>query len=232
MNFLALSQAPPELAEAVAMDTPETRAPGNNPAIAIGPMTNPTMKGVKITRAPGAIISFRDSSVEIVMHLSKSGLTPELGSLMAGFSLNYLLISITIMLAALPTAYMHMAEKAYGSIAPTNTPEKTNGEMISTFVIGCLFYGLDDLVKKAPYKARETRAADPIANPFPMAAVQFPAASRASVLSLVSLGSLHISAIPPALSETGPYESIASPTAKLDNIPRAASATPNIPINI
>ena len=36
-------------------------------------------------------------------------------------------------------------------------------------------------VTKAPKRARETRAADPMANPFPMAAVVFPAASRASV---------------------------------------------------
>jgi len=37
---------------------------------------------------------------------------------------------------------------------------------------------------KAPYKDRDTKAADPIANPFPIAAVVFPAASKASVLYL------------------------------------------------
>jgi len=59
-------------------------------------------------------------------------------------------------------------------------------------------------VIKAPYKARDTNPADPIANPFPMAAVVFPAASKASVFLLTSPPNSHISAIPPALSETGP----------------------------
>lgn len=133
MNFLALSQAPPALADEVAIETPETKAPGNNPATARGPITIPTKKGVRRTRAPGAIISFNDSSVEILIHFSLSGLTPELGSLISGCSLNYLLISTTILLAAFPTAYKQKAEKAYGSIAPIKTPEKTKGEMISTF---------------------------------------------------------------------------------------------------
>lgn len=56
---------------------------------------------------------------------------------------------------------------------------------------------------KAPYKAKLTKAALPIANPFPIAAVVFPAASRASVSTRISYIP-HISAIPPALSEIGP----------------------------
>jgi len=35
---------------------------------------------------------------------------------------------------------------------------------------------------KAPYRANPTKVADPIANPFPMAAVVLPAESRTSVL--------------------------------------------------
>jgi len=42
------------------------------------------------------------------------------------------------------------------------------------------------LVIKAPYNESETRAADPIAKPLPIAAVVLPAASRASVFSLTS----------------------------------------------
>lgn len=34
MNFLALSQAPPELADEIAIETPETKIPGRTPAIA------------------------------------------------------------------------------------------------------------------------------------------------------------------------------------------------------
>lgn len=82
---------------------------------------------------------------------------------------------------------------------------------------------------KAPYNDNETKAADPIANPFPIAAVVFPAASKSSVFDLTSSPKLHISAIPPALSETGPQASIANPTAKVESIPKAPKAIPNIP---
>lgn len=44
-----------------------------------------------------------------------------------GSLVNYLLTSLTISLAAKPTDFMVKAEKAYGNIAPTNNPEKTNG---------------------------------------------------------------------------------------------------------
>lgn len=81
----------------------------------------------------------------------------------------------------------------------------------------------------APKRARPTRHADPIANPFPTAAVVFPAASRASVTSLIADGSPLISAIPPALSEIGPYPSIVRATGRDPSIPRAARAIPYIP---
>lgn len=38
------------------------------------------------------------------------------------------------------------------------------------------------LCRKAPYKANPTKAAEPMANPLPIAAVVFPAASSRSVL--------------------------------------------------
>jgi len=69
MYFLALSQAPPELALLVAMVTPETKMPGNNPATAKGPKNNPKKKGVPITKTPGKIISCKEALVEISMHL-------------------------------------------------------------------------------------------------------------------------------------------------------------------
>jgi hypothetical protein len=59
-------------------------------------------------------------------------------------------------------------------------------------------------VTKPPKRASETSAAEPMAKPLPMAAVVLPAASSASVLSRTSAGSSDISAIPPALSQTGP----------------------------
>ena len=81
------------------------------------------------------------------------------------------MISAIISLAASPTADMVRAEKAYGSIAPTKSPAKVIGCKIST-------ESISTLVMKAPKRANETRHADPIANPFPIAAVVFPAASN------------------------------------------------------
>ena len=52
--------------------------------------------------------------------------------------------------------------------------------------------------------ASVVKAAEPIANPYPIAAVVFPTASNLSVLSLTSGDNSAISAMPPALSEIGP----------------------------
>lgn len=69
---------------------------------------------------------------------------------------------------------MVRALNAYGNIAPIKSPENSNGDKILTTV-------MLDRVMNAPNRARLTKAADPIANPLPIAAVVFPAASRASV---------------------------------------------------
>ena len=53
-------------------------------------------------------------------------------------------------------------------------------------------------------RANAASAAAPIAKPFPIAAVVLPTSSSESVISRVSLPSFAISAIPPALSATGP----------------------------
>ena len=84
-----------------------------------------------------------------------------------------------------------------------------------------------DLVTKAPNRASDTKHADPIANPFPIAAVVLPAASNISVLLLAS-SKWHISAIPPELSDIGPYPSIVRPTARVDSMPSAANEIPYI----
>lgn len=104
----------------------------------------------------------------------------------------------------------------------------THGFLSSTLVT-LFFFKFSALVKKAPYRAKLTKAALPIAKPLPTAAVVLPAASKASVLLLTPYPSSLISAIPPALSQTGPKASTASPIAKVDNIPRAAKAGPNTP---
>ena len=65
--FLALSQAPPVLAAEIAIWTPDTMAPGKNPAIALGPKAIPMSIGVNMTKQAGAIISIREALVEIRM---------------------------------------------------------------------------------------------------------------------------------------------------------------------
>lgn len=94
-----------------------------------------------------------------------------------GLSANYLLTSSTISNAALPTDFNVNAENQYGIIAPINNPINTRGELMPKSVNGWLFNGFDALVINAPYNENATNAADPIANPLPIAAVQFPAAS-------------------------------------------------------
>ncbi len=59
-----------------------------------------------------------------------------------------------------------------------------------------------------------------------MAAVVFPAASKQSVLYLTYGPIYAIYAIPPALSDIGPYPSIAKLNGRFANIPKAAIATP------
>lgn len=68
--FLALSQAPPELAEEMAMDTPEIKIPGKTPATQVGPKNTPAMKGVPKTMKAGKNISLREDLVAIAIHLS------------------------------------------------------------------------------------------------------------------------------------------------------------------
>ena len=52
--------------------------------------------------------------------------------------------------------------------------------------------------------ASAVNAAEPIENPFPIAAVVFPTESKWSVIFLTSSPAPDISAIPPALSAIGP----------------------------
>lgn len=70
MYFLALSQAPPELAEDTAIDTPEIKIPGNTPATAVGPKKNPVTKGVPNTIKAGKNISYKEDLVAMLIHLS------------------------------------------------------------------------------------------------------------------------------------------------------------------
>ena len=117
--------------------------------------------------------------------------------------LNCLLTSSIIDIAARPTAPIASDENKKGNIPPTNKPAITIGLAISIDLIPVCTIN-------AAKRASAVNAAEPIANPFPIAAVVLPTASSLSVLSLTSGGKSAISAIPPALSEIGPYASTAS----------------------
>ena len=127
-------------------------------------------------------------------------------------------------IAALPTAPIAIDENRKGSIPPMNKPAITAG---SAMLIPSSIIPLCTM--KAAKRASVVNAAEPIANPFPIAAVVLPTASNLSVLSLTSDGSSAISAIPPALSDIGPYASTASCIPVLASIPNAAIATPYKP---
>lgn len=68
--FLALSQAPPELAEEIAIETPEIKIPGKTPATAVGPKKIPATKGVPKTIKAGKNISSNEDLVAMLIHLS------------------------------------------------------------------------------------------------------------------------------------------------------------------
>ena len=75
-------------------------------------------------------------------------------------------------------------------------------------------------------------AADPMANPLPVAAVVFPSISSSSVRARTLASSPAISALPPALSAIGPKASVASVMPSVLSMPTAAKPTPYRPIAI
>ena len=83
---------------------------------------------------------------------------------------------------ALLTAFIVIAEKRKGSIAPTKSPVRTIGSSrlieSSTFTSG---WSRSARVRNAEKSAREVRIAEPMAKPLPIAAVVLPAESRTSV---------------------------------------------------
>ncbi|CAI8236646.1 MAG: Uncharacterised protein [Flavobacteriaceae bacterium] len=81
-------------------------------------------------------------------------------------------------------------------------------------------------VTYAANNAKDVKAAEAIANPFPVAAVVFPTESKISVRSLTIGSCSLISAIPPALSAMGPKASMANCMAVVAIIAEAANATP------
>mmetsp|Transcript_957 Transcript_957/g.3021 ORF Transcript_957/g.3021 Transcript_957/m.3021 type:complete len:255 (+) Transcript_957:490-1254(+) len=198
--FFALSHAPPVFDCEMASCTPETSAPTRRPETACTPRSAPTRIGERITSMPGGTISLSDASVEILMHLAWSGGPwPGVPSSRPGISANWRATSLTMAIAAVPTLFIVIAVNQYGIIAPMKSMQKVIG--LSTLTPDA---SMPMRVTKPPKSASETSAAEPIAKPLPIAAVVLPAASSASVLSRTCAGNSAISAMPPALSQTGP----------------------------
>ena len=122
-------------------------------------------------------------------------------SMRPGISLNWLLISLIMSKAASPTAVMVMALTRNGKIAPRNMPLNTSGSLMTSTKSAFL---ADTFSIKALIRARAAKAAALIANPLPIAAVVLPTSSSESVILRVPSPSSAISAMPPALSATGP----------------------------
>ena len=221
-----MSQAPPAFAINNAISTPVTVAPASNPPSDSGPKTRPTITGDATATTPGAIISLRAALVEMSTHLALSGLTPGLPSNKPSISRNWRRISVTISPAALPTLVIVMAATINGSAPPINSPITTMG-FVNSIVNPGVAISTADL--NAAKSAKAVNAALPIAKPLPTAAVVFPMESNASVISRTSEPNSPISAIPPALSATGPYASTVIVTPTVASIPIAAIAIPYNP---
>lgn len=65
MYFFALSQAPPEFENEIAIYTPDTIEPASSPQTPLAPNRNPMASGDKITRRPGPAMALSDDLVEI-----------------------------------------------------------------------------------------------------------------------------------------------------------------------
>ena len=210
ISFLALSHTPPALAIIKAIRTPVTSAPPRSPPRPATPSTNPVATGAVTASRPGRIISLMADRVEMATHRAESG--SALPSSSPGMLRNCRRTSSIISLADRPTAFMVIAEKMNGSMPPTNMPMSTLGLVSSR--LNCRGSNAATppawatvsaaVAWKVENRARAVRAADPMANPLPMAAVVLPTASRASVRSRTNGSQRLISAMPPALSATGP----------------------------
>mmetsp|Transcript_14209 Transcript_14209/g.40301 ORF Transcript_14209/g.40301 Transcript_14209/m.40301 type:complete len:228 (-) Transcript_14209:1626-2309(-) len=149
-------------------------------------------------------------------------------------SLNWRRTSSITEPADLPTASMVKPLKTYGAKAPMSKPGMTMLVLLVSTISAtrALLSSPETSFWKATKRASAVKIAEVIANPLPVAAVVFPRASRASVLSLTIGSSSAISAIPPALSTTGPYASVARVIPRVANMPTALIATPYTPARL
>mmetsp|Transcript_99942 Transcript_99942/g.305487 ORF Transcript_99942/g.305487 Transcript_99942/m.305487 type:complete len:322 (-) Transcript_99942:1384-2349(-) len=215
-SFLALSHAPPAFAIATASTHPDAVAPASAPMRHLGPTRKPIVSGERIANRAGAIISWIAARVASATQRSLSGATSSSAGMCSPWearrmasikvtplrfltSRNCLRTSWMMAPAALPTDSIVRAPKRNGSIAPSSTPDSTTGSQTSNAPAGRSIWSL-----KAASSESDVSTAEPIAKPFPTAAVVFPSASSESVFCRTSACRPASSAKPPALSATGP----------------------------
>ena len=109
---------------------------------------------------------------------------------------------------------------------PTNAPKNTDGFIKSNVISSPVEF--DTISANAANSAITVSPAAPIANPFVIAFVVFPAESNSSALCITSSPKSPISASPLALSTIGPYASFETIIPTIDNIPIADIEIPSI----
>src|SRR3954467_2206070 len=239
-SFLALSQAPPELARNTAISVPDPIAPARKPARVVTPRPKPTATGASTAKMPGVTSSRRESLVTMSTTLPYSG--RPVPSMMPGISRNWRRTSKTTAPAARPTALTARPAERTTTAAPTGSPTRFAGSTMlmtpNNAKISVALVSGETPVRLSvapctasvnePNSAVAARTAVAIAIPLVIALVVLPTASSSvRIAAPFSSTSPDISAMPWALSETGPNVSMATITPTVVSRPQPARATAN-----
>src|SRR5262245_8680491 len=226
-SFFALSQAPPELARKTAIRTPAAMAPARNEPSGTYPKPKPITIGVSTASRPGVASSRSESFVQMSTTRPYSGFSVKF--MIPGCVLNCSRTSKTTRPAARPTAMIARPEKKNTTDAPTMSPTSAFGRSIDRLkLLAARPSAVSTVVRKAPNRAVAASTAVAIAIPLVIALVVLPTASSlVSTCAAAPSTSPLISAMPWALSETGPKVSIETITPTVVSRPVPASATAN-----
>src|SRR5579859_7125821 len=226
-SFLALSQAPPELARNTAISTPAAIAPARNEPSGTYPKPNPITMGVSTASRPGVASSRSESFVQMSTTRPYAGFSVK--SMIPGCVLNCSRTSNTTRPAARPTAMISRPEKKNTTDAPTMRPTSAFGRSIERLNVPAAFpRAASTVVRNAPNSAVAASTAVAIAMPLVIAFVVLPtASSRVRTWAAGPSTSPLISAMPCALSDTGPNVSMDTITPTVVSRPVPASATAN-----
>src|SRR5690606_7045608 len=234
-SFFALSHAPPWLALNAAINTRVTLAPPSYLANAPVPRPKPTAIGANTANRPGVASSRNESRVTMSTTLPYSGLV--VPSMIPGMVLNWRRTSYTTAPAARDTAFTARPENRNTTAAPITTPTSVFGAMMSLRNASLTSPNVAPASVSArpiaseydPNSAVAASTAVEIAMPLVIALVVLPTASNSVRICAPSpsVRSPDISAMPCALSDTGPKVSIATMTPTVVSSPVPANATAN-----